>query len=72
MKSRIGIGYSGLSNVIYAGRVKEHKEGVMRFVGERDDVTYEALYAVIGLLKDTGNSRKVGKYTINYTIEEEK
>jgi len=43
----------------------------MRFTGDREDITQEAIYAVVSLLKDIKKPVKTGEYTITYTIEEE-
>jgi len=49
----IGLGFSPLSGNIYAGKsvpFKGAKEGVMRFTGNKEDVTEQAIHAVLMLL----------------------
>lgn len=52
MSNPIMVGLSGLTNRIFAGRSKASKlaPGVRQFVGEKFDVTDEALFAVAHLL----------------------
>jgi|GEM_PF-742478 len=52
MSNPITVGLSGLTNRIFAGRSKASKlaPGVRKFVGEKFDVTDEALFAVAHLL----------------------
>lgn len=52
MSNPITVGFSGLTNRIFAGRSKASKlaPGVREFTGEKFDVTDEALFAVAHLL----------------------
>ncbi|EPK9846336.1 MULTISPECIES: DUF7446 family protein [Citrobacter] len=52
MSNPITVGFSGLTNRIFAGRSKPSKlaPGVREFTGEKFDVTDEALFAVAHLL----------------------
>ncbi|EAS3168209.1 hypothetical protein DOV11_04195 [Salmonella enterica] len=52
MSNPITVGFSGLTNRIFAGRSKPSKlaPGVRHFTGEKFDVTDEALFAVAHLL----------------------
>lgn len=52
MSNPITVGFSGLTNRIFAGRSKPSKltPGVRHFTGEKFDVTDEAIFAVASLM----------------------
>jgi len=59
--SELHIGCSPLTNTIYAGKAKESGNGVMRFIGNKTDVTEEVLVAAVEFF--------IGKFESDKSLE---
>lgn len=65
-----GIGFSPISDKIYAGKIKEGRE----FVGKKHDVSFTFVNAVLAWIAQAGDERRIyaGEYVYTLTVTKKK